>query len=78
VDQMDRSPNTVLQYLVEFIRAEKPANVDFWVKPEVYSRVAEAAHRVGLGLLKPIFFALDETVPYDQIRIVVAHLTREG
>jgi ATP-dependent DNA helicase RecQ len=74
MDQMDRSRNTVLQYLVEFIHAEKPETVDSWVNPRVYAQVSQAARRVGLGRLKPIFLALGEAIPYEDIRIVVAHL----
>ena len=35
---------------------------------------AEAAKELGTVYLKPIHDKLQEKVPYDQIRIVVAHL----
>jgi ATP-dependent DNA helicase RecQ len=46
-----------------------------WIQPDVYQRVAAAARQVGTERLKPIFIALGEQVPYDEIRVVVAHLT---
>jgi ATP-dependent DNA helicase RecQ len=73
--QMGRARSTVLDYLCEFIRAERPASVAAWIQPDVYQRVAAAARQVGTERLKPIFIALGEQVPYDEIRVVVAHLT---
>ena len=37
-------------------------------------RVTAAARQVGVERLKPIFLALGEKVPYDDIRLVLAHL----
>ncbi len=71
-----RSPSTVLEYLAEWIREAKPAAIDAWVAPAVYQRVASAARLVGLERLKPIFIALGEQVPYETIRLVVAHLLK--
>jgi ATP-dependent DNA helicase RecQ len=72
-----RTRNTVLQYLCEYIRRERPASVFSWVAEEIYTRVAKAARQVGAERLKPIFVALDEKVGYDEIRIVRAHLTAQ-
>jgi hypothetical protein len=44
------------------------------VSQETYDRVAAAARRVGTERLKPIYLALEERVPYDEIRLVLAHL----
>ena len=44
--------------------------------PDIYDRVAAAAKVVGMQRLEPIFEELKATVPYEQIRLVVAHLTR--
>jgi ATP-dependent DNA helicase RecQ len=75
--QTGRTRPTVVDYLAEYIRAERPAGVQFWVDEPTYARVAEVARRVGFGRLKPIFLALGEQVPYDDIRVAVAHLTRD-
>ncbi len=69
-----RARSTITEYLAEFIEREKPATIECWVVPEVYEKVRAAADKVGVSALRPVFIALDEKVPYDQIRLVVAHL----
>jgi ATP-dependent DNA helicase RecQ len=76
--QTKRSRTTVYDYLCEYIRAEKPADVRFWVEPASYDAIAQAARAVGTDRLKPIFLQLGEKYEYDTIRVVVAHLTRNG
>jgi ATP-dependent DNA helicase RecQ len=78
VTQTGRSESTIIGYLAEFIREEKPATIVHWVPDAVYQRVAAAARQVGTDRLKPIFLALGEQVPYDQIRLVVTHLTADA
>jgi ATP-dependent DNA helicase RecQ len=73
--QTGRGRSTVMDYLCEFIRETRPASVEKWVSQEVYDRVVAAARQVGTQRLKPIFIALGEKVPYDDIRVVLAHLT---
>ncbi|HEY2383686.1 MAG TPA: DNA helicase RecQ [Terriglobia bacterium] len=70
----ERASSTACGYLVEFIKARKVERVDAWVDGETYIKVAEAANGLGTVYLKPIYDRLQEKVPYDQIRIVVAHL----
>jgi hypothetical protein len=41
----------------------------------VYQRVRAAARQVGTERLKPIYIALGEQVPYDDIRLVLAYLS---
>ncbi len=41
--QTKRTRSTVCDYLCEFIRTEKPAQVHFWVPPPVYDAIAQAA-----------------------------------
>ncbi len=66
--------STVGDYLSQFIVDEKPAALDPWVSPEVYTQVADAADWHGTERLKPIFDALAGAVTYDDIRAVLAHL----
>ena len=40
----------------------------------VVQRVTAAARQMGVERLKPIYLALGETVPYDDIRLVLAYL----
>ncbi len=72
--QLNRARPTVLDYLAEYVRTERPASIAAWVKEDVYARVAAAAREVGTVRLKPIFLALGEKVDYDTIRLVVAHM----
>jgi ATP-dependent DNA helicase RecQ len=65
---------TVMDYLAEFIRDEKPGSIEIWVPGAIYRRVAETARQVGTDRLKPIYLALGEKIGYDEIRLVVAHL----
>jgi ATP-dependent DNA helicase RecQ len=72
--QTNRARSTTVQYLCDFIHAESPRTVLPWVSADVYQRVSEAAARLGADKLKPVFEALDGTISYDEIRIVVTHL----
>ncbi len=65
---------TVMEYLAEYIRSEKPTSIETWVPLPRYRRIQEAARQVGTERLKPIYLALGEEVPYDEIRLVVAHI----
>jgi ATP-dependent DNA helicase RecQ len=73
--QTNRSRSTVMDYLSDYIREERPASIATWVANEVYQRVAAAGRQVGTERLKPIFIALGEKVSYDDIRLVLAHLS---
>jgi ATP-dependent DNA helicase RecQ len=72
--QTERTRQTALQLLVEFIRAEQPASLRPWVPDDVCERVKAAARHFGTGSPRAIFVALGEAVPEEQIRAVLAHL----
>ena len=72
--QTGRAAGTISEYLAEYIIAETPASIATWVTPAVYRLVSDAVTTTGAERLKPIFTALNETVSYDQIRLVVAHI----
>lgn len=78
VDQVSqalcRSRNTTYKYLSEYVAAECPQNIDLWVDQVTYSRVAQAVANREDGHLKPVFDKLLGEVPYETIRLVVAHL----
>ncbi|HZT79806.1 MAG TPA: DNA helicase RecQ [Gemmataceae bacterium] len=76
--QTGRARSTVVDYLAEFIREQRPGSVAAWVADDVYQQVAAAARKVGTAQLKPIYLALGEQVPYDDIRLVVAHLQAQS
>jgi ATP-dependent DNA helicase RecQ len=69
-----RAPSTTCAYLAEFIAQEKPASIKPWVDDTTYRKVRDAAATVEQRLLSPIFQRLDGRVPYDTIRLVIAHL----
>ncbi|MCC6403766.1 MAG: RecQ family ATP-dependent DNA helicase [Fimbriimonadaceae bacterium] len=70
-------PSTAVGYLVDWIKEASPSSVSPWVDAATYARVLDTAERVGGRLLKPIKEELDD-VPYDTIRIVLAHATKLG
>jgi len=74
--QLGKSRATVLDYLKDYIELDRPESILGWVSEEVYQKVAAAVEKVGTARLKPIFIELEEKVPYDEIRLVVAHLGR--
>jgi ATP-dependent DNA helicase RecQ len=72
--QLKLARSTICDYLAQYIQAERPADISAWVADDVYQEVAAAAREVGTEKLKPIYQALNEQVPYDDIRLVLAHL----
>ncbi len=68
------SISTVTEYLADFVRVEKPANIFVWVPEDVCERVAAAAEIHGTAKMKPVFMELNGEVSYDCIRVVFACL----
>ena len=75
---MAKKAKSFEQYLVEYIVAEKPASVSLWVPEAAYKKIAAVAMEHGPGAIKAIYLALEEKVPYEQIRVVAAHLRSRG
>ena len=73
-----RAVSTTWQYLGEFIAARRPKSIDAWVSPAVYQRVVEAAADAETPRLKPLFERLGGEVPYEEIRLVLAHLQAQS
>jgi ATP-dependent DNA helicase RecQ len=71
---LDRARSTTCQYLVDYIRAKRPASIDRWVAPQTYKMVTEKAAKMEDGRLKPIYEALGGKVSYDEIKLVMTHL----
>jgi ATP-dependent DNA helicase RecQ len=69
-----RAMATIWGYLAEFIQTRRPQHLDPWIDAKTYRAVAEAASHMGAAYLQPIFERLGGKVPYEQIRLVVAHL----
>ncbi|QKK07061.1 MAG: hypothetical protein HND58_02045 [Planctomycetota bacterium] len=64
---------TVADHLAEWIEARKPEDISAWIEPAEYDRIATAVTEVGTDFLRPIFDRLNGEVPYEQIKLVVAH-----
>jgi ATP-dependent DNA helicase RecQ len=76
IHQTNRSHGKIMDFLADYIRQEDVADISPWVSAETYTEIAAVVKQVGVDRLKPIFVALGEKIPYDVIRLVVAHLTR--
>jgi ATP-dependent DNA helicase RecQ len=74
VEKTEWSQTRVNGFLCDFINETRPASIATWVPEDVVQRVTAVARRVGVERLKPIFVALGEQIPYDDIRLVLAHL----
>ena len=79
--KIERAHSTTIEYLADFIATEKPASIESWIAASLYQRIAEAIAGVQKHAppeeawrLSPIFAALDRAVPYEDIRLVVAHM----
>ncbi|MBX3372990.1 MAG: DNA helicase RecQ [Phycisphaeraceae bacterium] len=72
-DATGRAESTAWNYLAQYIESARPASIATWVDAVAHARVLEAARRVDRPGLSPIFEALEGTVPYNVIRIVLAH-----
>ncbi len=71
---LGKAVSTVGDYLVGFIEEKKPESIDPWVAPAVRDRAIEAINEYGRLRLKPAFLALNQEVPYETIRVVVAFM----
>jgi ATP-dependent DNA helicase RecQ len=74
MEQSGRTRATIEDYLAEFVRESKPADISPWVSSAHYERIAAAIAQVGTERLKPIFVTLGETIPYFEIKAVIAHM----
>jgi hypothetical protein len=79
--EIERARSTTIEYLAEFIATQRPASIEPWVPAPLYQRIAAAIEGVQRHAppdetwrLAPIFAALDGEVPYDDIRLVAAHI----
>jgi ATP-dependent DNA helicase RecQ len=69
-----RALGTTWGYLAEFVEMRQPQHLDPWIDQKTYRAVVDAVKDVGTAYLKPLFEHLGGKVPYEHIRLVVAHL----
>jgi ATP-dependent DNA helicase RecQ len=65
-------PGTVVSHLLDWMQEEPLASIDPWVSPMVQQQVIAAANIVGRERLKPIFEHLEQSIPYETIRLVLS------
>ena len=68
-----RTRTTVAGYLEDYVAERKPASVSAWIDEATYARVRSAAERSQGTFLKPVFEALEGSVSYEEIRVVMKH-----
>jgi hypothetical protein len=73
MEELGQGRRHVMNYLDDYVRAERARSLAPWVPDDAYQRIA-AARRFGTGRLQPITLALGEKVPSATIRLVLAHL----
>ncbi len=74
MNRLERSRGTALKYLVEYIQAERPEEIDAWVDRAIYAKVASAMEVVGNQSLKSVWEHLGGEVDYVAIQLVRAHI----
>lgn len=77
-EQLGRTPSTVCEYLCQWIEETKPRSVSAWVDERTHARVTEAFRRVGGDRLKPIWEDLGGDIPYEVIRVSLAHARNQS
>jgi ATP-dependent DNA helicase RecQ len=77
-EQSGRTEATVYEYLADYIATCRPASIAIWIPDATLQRVQAAIREHGAHRLKPVFMALNETVPYDHIRLVAAYMQTQG
>ena len=72
-EQVKRARSTVYAYLMEYLAEYRPATISPWVDEATVERVLAAADRAGTARLRPIFDELGGELPFEIIRLVMAH-----
>jgi len=74
-----RARSTVIGDLCELIEdGRAPSPLRTWVSEEVEDQIRQAAEQAGIERLRPIKDIVGDAVSYDEIRIVVATIRRNG
>jgi ATP-dependent DNA helicase RecQ len=72
-----RTLRAVVSLVADLIERGEAQFQPGWLAPERYQRIAAACHRLGMDRLKPLKEALPPEIPYEEIRLVIAHLRTE-
>ena len=70
-EKADITIGTVVTHLLDLMQEEAISSIDCWLVPELQQRILAAADVVGREKLKPIFEHLEQSVPYEHIRLTL-------
>lgn len=70
--QIDEKPTWVWRYLLRLLERDPSVSIAPWIADEVRDEVIATAFRVGFEALKPIYEDLNQRVPYEVIKTVLA------
>ena len=70
-EKADIAVGTVVTHLLDLMQDEAISSIDCWLAPELQQRIIAAADIVGREKLKPIFEHLEQSVPYEHIRLTL-------
>ena len=77
-EKADITIGTVVTHLLDLMQEEAISSIDCWLVPELQQRILAAADVVGREKLKPIFEHLEQSVPYEHIRLTLNFEKQQG
>ncbi|HUU44947.1 MAG TPA: DNA helicase RecQ [Acidobacteriota bacterium] len=77
-NKLHRARSTLVRYLVSYLERSGQVSPEPWLDSETFSLIRDAANRVGLDRLRPIFDDLEGKADYDAIRIGLTCLNNAG
>ena len=72
-----RTLRAVVSLVADLIERGEAQFQPGWLAPERYNQIAAACRQLGMDRLKPLKEALPPEIPYEEIRLVIAHLRTE-
>jgi ATP-dependent DNA helicase RecQ len=69
-----RTLRAVVSLIADLVERGEAKFQPGWMAPERYKQIAAACQKLGMERLKPLKEALPSEVPYEEIRLVIAHL----
>ena len=73
-ESMGRALSTTSGYLEEYILHYRITSPEPWLDMETFQKITSAAFSIDSDRLKPLYEALEEKIPYEQLRVAVACL----
>ena len=70
-EKADIAVGTVVTHLMDLMQDEAISSIDCWLPVELQQRIIAAADSAGREKLKPIFEHLEQSVPYEHIRLTL-------